>query len=102
MSERNTEIAQTILNQLGGGMFRIMTGAKNFTAVENGLQFKIGGGASKKINFVEVKLDPSDTYTVKFSKIVKFDVKPISEFFNIYCDELQELFTTETGFYTHL
>ena len=34
----NKEIATTILQQLGGRRFVMFTGAKDFTAIDNGLQ----------------------------------------------------------------
>lgn len=62
---RNQEIAQTILQQLGGNHFAVMTGAKNFVAIENGLRFQIGRNATKA-NCVKVILDWDDTYTMQF------------------------------------
>lgn len=41
----NTMIAETILQQLGGNKFVVMTGAKNFVALENGIKFNIGRNA---------------------------------------------------------
>ena len=35
-------IAKTILEQLGGNKFRVMTGAKNLMGFENGLVMKLG------------------------------------------------------------
>jgi hypothetical protein len=102
MSEQTMQVAKTILEQLGGNSFRAMTGAKNLTASGTGLSFRIGGGALKKITLVRVSLDPSDTYTVTFGKFFKGYSKTVSEFSDIYCDQLQSLFTSETGFYTHL
>ena len=34
----NMTVAKTILEQLGGNKFRMMTGAKNFMGFSNGLQ----------------------------------------------------------------
>lgn len=62
---RNQEIAQTILQQLGGHQFTVMTGAKNFVAIENGLRFQIGRNATRA-NCVKVILDWDDTYTMQF------------------------------------
>ena len=64
---RNQEIAQTILNQFGGHKFAVMTGAKNFVAIDNGVRFNIGRNGSRA-NLVKVVLDWDDTYTMSFIK----------------------------------
>lgn len=64
---RNQEIANTILSQFGGHKFVVMTGAKNFVAIENGIRFNIGKNGSKA-NAVKVILDGDDTYTMSFIK----------------------------------
>ncbi len=61
-----TTIAQTILAQLGGNRFVVMTGAKQLVDTGNGLQFSIGRGATNKANKVRVTLDTTDTYVVEF------------------------------------
>ena len=66
----NKQIANTILSQLGGHKFIVMTGAKNFVAIENGIRFNIGQNGSKA-NMVKVVLDWDDTYTMQFIKIGK-------------------------------
>ena len=67
---RNQEIANTILSQFGGHKFIVMTGAKNFVAIENGIRFNIGQNGSKA-NMVKVVLSGDDTYTMQFIKIGK-------------------------------
>ena len=99
------EIAINILAQLGGNKFRVMTGAKNFLGGEDHLQFSLPRGfASKGINKVKVTLLPSDTYKVEFLKFVPktLDVKTIAAYEGVYCDDLQRIFTKETGLDTHL
>jgi hypothetical protein len=54
---------------------------------------------SKGINTVEVVLEPSDTYQVRFLKATG---EPVSEYEGIHSDQLQELFTRETELDTHL
>ena len=110
------QIAATILNQLGGNRFIAMTGAKNFLATGDGLRFSIGRNASKA-NRVEIKLNGLDLYDIEFTKHRPFSIKidhkkgevktieeqttTIRKFEDIYCDQLQELFTEVTGLYTH-
>ena len=113
---RNHEIATTILQQLGGKRFIVMTGAKDFTTIDNGLRFKIGRNGSKA-NMVEITLNGSDLYDMTFIKYRPFSVKvdhkkgevktieekveTIKEFKDVFFDQLQELFTEVTGLYTH-
>ena len=114
---RNDQIANTIFQQLGGGRFAAMTGAKNFMTIDNGLRFKIGRNASKA-NTVEIKLNSLDLYDMTFTKFIpgklKIDHKAqtatftedklttVREYHDIYCDQLEELFTETTGLYTRL
>lgn len=94
------EIAQTILKQLGGTLFVLMTGSKNFVADANSLSFKIGSGAKNGITHVMVILEANDTYTVKFMRVRALECRILSTFEDIYADRLTDLFTEETGFYT--
>jgi hypothetical protein len=95
-------IAKEILNQLGGNMFVTMTGSKDFVGGENFLQFKVGKGAAKGINFVKITLTIMDTYTVEFFKFRAAKLTPIAVREEVYNDELQAVFTQETGFYTSI
>ena len=113
---RNYEIAVTILNQMGGRRFAVMTGAKDFTAIKDGIQFKIGRNISKA-NRVEIKLNGLDLYDIEFIKHRPFSIKvdhkkgevrtieeqstTVRKFEDIYCDQLEELFSEVTGLYTH-
>ncbi len=104
----NTEIATTILNQLGGKTFPMMTGAKDFILLkENEISFKIGRNCYN-INRVIIRLDPSDTYTMKFcrdrlsKKTFEFSRKIINEISDVYCDMLQSIFTQYTGLETRM
>lgn len=98
LDEADMEVAKTILQQLGGKQFQMMTGAKNFVADENSLQFKIGSNA-KRVGYVRIQLDPDDTYTVQFTSS---SGKLIKELDMIYADQLQSVFTDYTGMYTRL
>jgi hypothetical protein len=105
MSTENTEIANIILQQLGGRRFVAMTGSKNFIAGDHRLTFSIVHGRDG-INACEIKLDPSDTYMVRFYRVgdrrtgYKHTDKSVHT--DIYAEDLQELFTRQTGLYTHL
>lgn len=93
------EVANTIIAQLGGRKFCMMTGAKNLVGSTNSIQFAIGAGAKNKINKVRVVLDADDTYTVEFFNIRGTTVKTVAKHEGVYCDMLQDIFTIETGFY---
>ena len=99
------EVANTILQQLGGRKFIVMTGARNFVGSDEGLSFRLpgsGGFCKAGINCVQVTLMPSDTYNVTFSRLRGDKLTVVSEFTDIYCDGLRELFTRETGLETSL
>jgi len=99
MNIENKRIADEILRQLGGNRFITMVGAKNLCYSGPNLSFKFSG--SKAANYMKIELTPMDTYTVTFGKLGKeFKVTETHE--NIYCDGLQELFTSVTKLNTHL
>lgn len=96
-------IANTILQQLGGRRFSIMTGAKNFCGTANSLSFRIPGTLTRnRINAVRITLDPSDTYTVVFMVIRAMKMKEIATHEDVYCDCLCELFRDVTGLETRM
>ena len=94
-------IAKTILSQLGGNHFIVMTGAKNLTDLGNGISFKIMRNA-KKVTHVRITLTPLDLYKVEFLKCRGFEISTISEHDMVYADQLASLFEAETGLYTYL
>ncbi|EPZ2570077.1 hypothetical protein ACXLTH_004203 [Salmonella enterica subsp. enterica serovar Kiambu] len=100
-------VATEILHQLGGNRFIVMTGAKSFTYFDEngecGLTFRLPSNfAIQGINLVKIKLSFSDTYQITFSCVRGKVIKDISTFDNIYCDQLEYLFTQETGLNTKL
>lgn len=106
MSEK--EIAETILQQLGGNQFCMMIGAKKpLVALGSNLE-RLGGisigfkaRAARGIKCVKIELMPSDTYRVSFyGPAPKFSC--IESRDNVYCDELQSLFEEVTCLATHL
>lgn len=112
----STAVAETIFQQLGGGRFVAMTGAKYFVADANKLNFRIGRNASKA-NMVVVELMADDTYTMRFIKHKPYSFKiskdgksfketqesfkTVAERQGVYFDMLQDVFTEVTGMYTH-
>lgn len=101
------QVAQIILEQLGGKRFIAMSGASNLAYFddegESGLCFRLPSHfAINNINIVRIKLTFADDYTVTFYSKQGSRIAQISEHEGIYCDQLQWLFTRETGLYTRL
>lgn len=95
-------IAQTILSQLGGKRFIVMTGSKNFVDHGDALFFWLAKNSSRA-NRCKITLDANDTYTVEFMRYSKLlDFTPVKKLEGVYCDQLQEVFTSVTGLYTRL
>jgi hypothetical protein len=102
-SEERKLIAKTILQQLGGGRFLTMTGAKNLVALDAGLQFSVPRTLTKnRINKIQIHLTPSDTYLVAFFTCQKLDAKLVSKVDGVYCDQLEEVVSEVTGLATRL
>ena len=94
-------IANTILQQLGGHGFTVMTGSRNYINLGNGLQMSLA--RNKKIILDE----DTDTYTMYFyrqtlTKYADIKVKEIAKYEGVYFDMLQQIFTDVTGLYTRL
>ncbi|MGK7932388.1 MAG: hypothetical protein AB4041_13285 [Microcystaceae cyanobacterium] len=104
MSNQTQQIAETILEQLGGQRKLIaMTRAYHFMALEEGgITFKFKG--SQKFNYCKILLTPLDTYTVIFEKWnwKAFSLHKEQSFDDIYYDALIPLFEKETGLYLSL
>lgn len=106
----NEGVAETILQQLGGNKFIVMTGAKNFIKSNNGntLGFKLPKNAKDGINYVEVTLAPTDTYILNFRKVAvnrktgEVTNKMVRAYPMVYADQLREIFTRVTGLHTSL
>ncbi len=106
-------VADIILQQLGGNRFAAMTGSKMFIADGNSLKMNLAKNASKA-NRLTVTLDEAtDTYKMRFYRYTAGrlnkktfawtpdKVTEVAEYSDVYCDQLQELFTEVTGLYTH-
>jgi hypothetical protein len=105
--QQQIAVGQTILEQLGGNRFKVMVGAKDALIIDRdlgGLRVKFRGCA--RWNGIEVTLDARDTYTVRFFKQAGpkrlWEVVEEQVFEGVYADDLQSLFTAETGLDTRL
>jgi len=102
------EVAKIIIQQLGGGRFKVMTGAKQWaipTGEKPGVEFRLPSDSNfvkDGINYVKILLNGRDLYDIKFGRIwgMKYNILKTME--DIYCEDLQELFTETTGLHTHL
>lgn len=94
-------VALTILSQLGNGRFIAMTGSKNFVSDTNSLRFKVGSNP-KKITHCVIELTPMDVYKMTFMTVRGLDIKRSEVVDNVYAQDLQSIFTSETGLYTKL
>jgi hypothetical protein len=102
-------VAETILNQLGGNRFKVMTGAKDFIDDGNALEFSFPtckAGTCKGVSRCRIELMPVDLYKVTFYKVRNFVetsiVTPFESRDYIYFNQLEDIFTECTGLYTSL
>jgi hypothetical protein len=102
----DTTVAQTILQQLGGAKFLLMTGSavaemKSFH-VNLDLQKNKSKANKLKISYVVSK----DSYCVQFISIKakgnKIEVELVERFEDVYFDQLQDIFEDVTGLFTTL
>ena len=92
------EVAEKILEQLGGNRFIVMTGARGFLADGNALRFRLPSNfASHGINAASVTLNAADTYDLVFSKVRGSSVTKVAAVMHVYADQLREVFRSETG-----
>lgn len=99
--ERNKEIANEIIGQLGGAWrLSVMIGAYNFFAIDNGLQFQFKAG--RKANKIRIELTAWDDYTVTLYKGRGINTKEVASISGIYCDQLKSWFEEKTGLYLSL
>ena len=91
-----SQVAKTILQQLGGNKFIAMTGAKNFGSSSKSLQMKIGRN-SKSISHVVITLKSSDLYDMEFIRVRGTSRKVVKKVTGVYADMLGKMFTKYTG-----
>jgi hypothetical protein len=97
----SNQVANTILQQLGGAQFVAMTGASKFCAGDSFLQFCLPK-CNDGINKCRIMLTPADTYTVEFFRVTGTTFERKLEFTDVYCDNLPDLFEASTGLYVTL
>lgn len=96
------QVANTILQQLGGNKFLVMTGSKNLVGMENGLKMNLTRNKAKA-KWLIVTLNSMDTYDMQFVSMDKsYNTVTKAKFEGVYSDMLQSIFTEATGLYTSL
>lgn len=93
--------SQIMLQQLGGSRFIAMTGAKDFLSGDNPdpmLRMRLPAGMTKdRGSFMEIHLEPTDTYRLTFFKLWKGQRRLIEQRRGVYVEQLREAFTEMTG-----
>jgi len=112
---------QDIFQQIGGNKFLAMTGSKvkYYGYDELGyvyLMFELSKNQSGA-KFLKIQLNEKDLYNMEFTRIKKTlnkeysaigikiydeEIKNVKIIKDVYCDQLQEIFTDITGMYTRL
>lgn len=93
------QIVTTIVNQLGGNQFVVMTGAQ---LMRDGAKLIVKFKGSKVANYMTIVLNSMDTYDVHFSKVRAGKQTNIREYNGMYCDQIRGLFERVTGLRTSL
>jgi hypothetical protein len=97
------EVAETILEQLGGRRFMAMTGARHFLADGSALRFRLPSNfAQHGINAITITLNAFDTYDLVFSKVHGPNFTSVATVRGIFADQLRDVFRSETGLDTTL
>ena len=95
---RNTEVAETILKQLGGHKMIAMTGASGFIARHDGLYFKL---PSRKINKVAIHYNrEADLYNMAFFKMQfgrNFSIDTVGQYADLDVGQMRSTFEDVTG-----
>ena len=95
------EVAKTILQQLGGNRFCLMSGARNLVGDDSthSLRFRLPLGLAKNgINYIRITLNDTDLYDVTFSRFRNAGfITDIAQFHDVYAENLVGIFCEQTG-----
>lgn len=96
-------VCSTILDQLGGNKFTVMTGATMFIDLGDGVSMRIGSNA-KRVTHVKIRLTPDDLYHLDFLRVTHFglDVEFKGCVEGVNAADLRRTFTRYTGLDTSL
>ena len=97
---RQVNVGNTILHQLGGRRFLLMTGASNAFTRADGISFELDH-SKHGITHVRITLTPQDEYVMEFLKVRARNVQNVTTR-EAHCDNLREVFEEVTGLLTRL
>lgn len=99
------QVAETILAQLGGQRFRVMTGARDFVSdahcMRGSLSFKVGRNA-RGVTHVRITLTDADLYRVETLKVRGTTIATLDTANDVFADQLRAAFEGMTGLDTSL
>lgn len=87
-------VADIILQQLGGKMFVMLTGAKNFVTNGHDLTMQLPRGKGMRIT-----LNGRDYYDIDYYAYRGLDIKDLGQRTDVSCEELKDVFEELTGLY---
>jgi len=93
-------VAETILEQLGGQRFCVMTGASNFIGSPDALSFRLPR-CRDGINGVRIVWE-QDLYTLEFVRLRSHERLIVKAVERVGADDLCRVFTETTGLHTNL
>lgn len=104
----DNQIAVTILRQIGGKQFIVMTGSHDLINLGNGLRMSLCRNKTSA-NRLEIIYDAgADLYNVRFyrqsfsRKTFVGKIKDIKTYEGVYCDMLEDIFTDVTGMHLYM
>ena len=96
-------IAQTILEQLGGRRFTVMTGARSLCSDARALSFRLSAAMTRhRATGMRIELNERDLYDISLFKVVKFEVETVDRRNDVHAEDLRSVFTDMTGLDTSL
>ncbi len=97
----DNHIAATILQQIGGKRFMVMTGSHDFINLGNGLRMSLSRNKTSA-NRLEI-LYNMRFYRQSFSrKTFEVKIKDIKTYEGVYCDMLEDIFSDVTGMHLYM
>lgn len=97
-NQSDREVAKIIVEQLGGvSRLSAMLGVKHLVYGTTSVLIRWSAKGRNGENAVRIELNGRDTYDVTFLKMRGTNFKAVSEFADVYADQLQSLFRDATG-----
>lgn len=98
-----SQIGKTILEQMGGSRrLQMMIGAQQIILLPKGVGIKWPNKQRSRGNYVEVILQPNDTYDMTFYNVSVKAKKAVKKFNDVYAEDLVSIFEKYTGWYLRM